>query len=250
MGLQPDDDHVTAPADHGQRRRRAGRGAGRLDDDVRALLPGGGPDARRRHRPAPAFTVRVAPRVAAVASRPSATSIAISGLAPSAAAAATMNAPMPPVPMTAQDRPGPTRPRRAACIATASGWAMTALVSPRPSGTGRQMDAGRQDQLGQTAVQVQAEGLVAGAQVGPARRAPLARPARDPGPADHPGPRRETGRPGPAAVTVPVNSWPSITGGRASSGPWSHSAESVPQSAALDTRISSSPGPGAAGSGT
>src|SRR5690242_809196 len=56
--------------------------------------------------------------------------------------------------------------------------------------------------------------------------------------------------PGPTATTWPVNSWPRITGGRASSGPWSHSAESVPHSAALLTLMSSSPGPGAAGSGT
>src|SRR5690348_339363 len=54
----------------------------------------------------------------------------------------------------------------------------------------------------------------------------------------------------PVARTSPVNSCPRITGGRASSGPWSHSAESVPHSAALLTLMSSSPGPGAAGSGT
>ena len=89
-----------------------------------------------------AFTVAVAPSAAAVASRSSDTSTAISGPAPSHAAAATTNAPIPPVPITAQARPGPAPPRRAACSATASGWAMAAAVSSSPSGTARQIAAG------------------------------------------------------------------------------------------------------------
>ena len=63
-------------------------------------------------------------------------------------------------------------------------------------------------------------------------------------------PTRSAPASGPAATTRPTNSWPSTTGGWASSGPCAHSDESVPQIAARATSMTTSPPAGSAGSGT
>src|SRR6188472_2803950 len=54
----------------------------------------------------------------------------------------------------------------------------------------------------------------------------------------------------PSSTTRPTNSWPSTTPERPSTGPWSHSAASVPQIAARVTFSTTSPGRGGDGSAT
>src|SRR5690606_39779503 len=50
--------------------------------------------------------------------------------------------------------------------------------------------------------------------------------------------------PGPTASTTPANSWPSVTGGSASTRPRPNSVASLPHTPQTPTRMRTSPGPG------
>src|SRR5438105_5047171 len=164
------------------------------------------------------------------------------------AAAATMNEPIPPVPMTATASPAATRTRDTAWRATANGCVIAAASSSTAAGTRRQIASGELTRSANPPFTCRPSVRYSAQRFVRPRRHQRQRPQEIPAPETTRSPTRSAETSPPTSTTRPTNSWPSTTPGRQRIGPWSHSEESVPQMAARTTSSTTSAGAGAGGS--